>query len=138
MVNAPKLLIVDDDQIMQRVLAAYAGSCGLACTVAADGHSGLVAATGQRFDLVVTDFNMPVMNGIEMIGRIRSGGGASAAAPILVITASDHAAIRRNAILAGADDFLIKPIHFEEFRRRTQVALGHTATQRAPSRRRSG
>lgn len=105
-----RVLVVDDAPMNRGLVVALLDSLGLEAIEAADGREAVEAARGTPFDLVLMDLEMPVMDGISAARAIRAGEGASAAAPILAVTASaepqDVAACRA----AGMNDHVPKPI----------------------------
>lgn len=121
--KAPRLLIVDDDKMMRRVLSDYAWLLGWSSIAASDGGAGYLAAQNERFDAIVTDCHMPRFGGIEMIGRIRAGTGPNADTPMLVVTGMNNEDTQREAYAAGATAFIVKPVSLDEFRHIVESAL---------------
>ena len=117
------LLIIDDDKMIRRVLSDYAWLTGWSSITANDGAAGYLAAQNQRFDIILTDYQMPRMNGIAMTERIRGGSGPNCETPILVMTGINCADVRREASAAGATAVMIKPVLLEEFR---EIVSGKT------------
>jgi CheY-like chemotaxis protein len=104
------VLVVDDAPANRGLVAALLDGLGLDTIEAADGEEAVAAAGRTAFDLVLMDLQMPVMDGFAAARAIRDGRGASAAAPIVAVSASadpdDLAACRA----AGMDDHVPKPI----------------------------
>jgi signal transduction histidine kinase/ActR/RegA family two-component response regulator len=106
------VLVVEDHPVNRMILDAWLGSAGHASVSAENGQIAVAMAQDQRFDLIVMDVNMPVMDGLTATRTIRAGSGANRETPIVVLSASarseDHAA----GLDAGADAYLNKPIDF--------------------------
>ncbi|HST92978.1 MAG TPA: response regulator, partial [Brevundimonas sp.] len=106
------VLVVEDHPVNRMILDAWLGSAGHASVSAENGQIAVAMAQDQRFDLIVMDVNMPVMDGLTATRTIRAGTGANRETPIVVLSASarseDHAA----GLDAGADAYLNKPIDF--------------------------
>lgn len=105
-----RVLLAEDNPVnalLARTLLSRAG-----CTVAAvqDGQEAASAAAAAAFDLILLDIRMPRMDGLEAARRIREGGGPSARAPIVALTADAGEEERIRALKAGMDDFITKPI----------------------------
>src|SRR5215218_8861652 len=105
-----RALVVDDSQAMRRsLLFALHRITGLQCEEAADGAEGLKKLTQQRYDLVLTDINMPLMDGLKLIHHIRQSP-AHRAVPVVVITTEAAAEDRSRAMALGASAYLVKPV----------------------------
>ena len=87
-------------------------SAGHTSSTAENGQIALEMAADQRFDLIVMDVNMPVMDGLTATRGIRAGGGANAETPIVVLSASARTEDHEAGLEAGADAYLNKPIDF--------------------------
>ncbi len=109
----PSILVVDDSSSMRRQLGEVLARAGARTTAAEDGADAWRRLHGARFDAVVTDLLMPVMDGLKLIGLLRSGG-AHQRTPILVVTAEGGEADRNRALALGADAFLAKPVDSAE------------------------
>ncbi|WP_371036832.1 MULTISPECIES: response regulator [unclassified Rhodosalinus] len=102
------VLTVDDSKSVRDMVAFTLGQKGFRVVGAADGAEGLSAFTSQKIDLVITDLNMPNMNGFEFIEQAR-GSAANAGVPIVMLsTESDPAAKSRGKAL-GATGWINKP-----------------------------
>jgi len=124
-----KILIVDDDGDLRTLLGLCFLRRGHSIVVASNGAEGLACVTAHAPDLVVTDLNMPVMNGLELLRRLRANGHRDL--PVIVLTA--RADQRTAAIAAGADAFLVKPFSLRELGETAERLLGE---RRAPGARR--
>jgi two-component system, chemotaxis family, chemotaxis protein CheY len=102
------ILAVDDSASMRQVLSATFVEAGYRVVVAADGAQAYEAALAQRFDLVVTDHNMPAMTGLELITHLRTHS-AYAETPILILTTESGDPFKAAARNAGATGWLEKP-----------------------------
>ncbi len=104
------ILIADDNAVSRTSVAGLARKLGHSTILVADGEEAIYAFETQEPDLILMDGQMPVMDGFEVTRRIRAAS-AQRWIPILFIAAeNDHAAIV-NALNAGADDYLVKPVH---------------------------
>ncbi|MCP3101430.1 response regulator [Myxococcus sp. K15C18031901] len=105
-----RALVVDDSQAMRRsIMYALQRISGVVCTEAQDGAEGLKLLTQGRFDLVLTDINMPLMDGLKLIRHIRQATDHRHV-PIIVITTEGAAADRERALALGASAYLVKPV----------------------------
>lgn len=105
-----KILIVDDDGDLRTLLGLCFLRRGHNIVVANNGAEGLNCVAAHAPDLLVTDLNMPVMDGLELLRRLRANGHHDL--PVIVLTArSDQ---RPAATAAGADAFLVKPVPLRE------------------------
>lgn len=107
-----QLLYVDDDKAMLTALATALTLAGHTVTIACDGEEALELFRARPFDIVLTDWMMPRMDGIELIRRIRTRRDK----PTLVVmmTALTDARAREHALLAGADAYVTKPVGAKE------------------------
>ena len=118
-----KILIVDDEGDLRTLLGLCFLRRGHSIVVAGDGAAGLQCVATHAPDLLVTDLNMPVLDGLELLRWLRANGYHDL--PVIVLTArSDH---RAAAIASGADAFLVKPVPLRE--------LGETAERLLAGRR---
>lgn len=109
-----RALIVDDSRFVRGYLRGLLQEKGIECEEAADGQAGLDRLrSNTRFDLVLLDWNMPVMNGLEMLTRLRSEG-FSGTRVLMVTTEAENNFILR-ALDAGADEYLMKPFDHNAF-----------------------
>lgn len=112
------VLIVEDNLVNQKVAMRHLEKLGHTCEVANDGLAGLEALQRTRFDLVMMDCQMPLMDGYEATRRIRSGevSGINPSVHIVALTAYAMETDRAKCFAAGMDDFLTKPIRFDDLR----------------------
>jgi len=103
-------LVIDDSPAMRRhLVAALLRVPGVACAEAVDGVDGLRRASDARYDLVLTDINMPLLDGLKVIAALRARP-EYAAVPIVVVTTESAEADRRRAMELGASAYLVKPV----------------------------
>lgn len=104
------VLVVDDSLVMRKVIMRMLRECGLDCTtIEADGgHEALARFAERRIDLILCDWNMPSMNGLQLVMAIRKLDPACTV-PIIMITTQTNSAKVQQAILAGVQNYLIKP-----------------------------
>ena len=107
---ARDVLLVEDNEINLQLASAMLRLLGHRVTVARNGQEALEAATAQRFDLILMDIRMPVMDGLAATRAIRDGQGASRAAPIVALSANVLPEARARFIAEGMSDFLGKPL----------------------------
>jgi two-component system response regulator MprA len=117
-----RVLVVDDDPPLRRMLERSLSAEGFEVTPAADGAAALVAAERTPPDVIVLDVGLPAIDGLAVCRRLRGRGLVT---PILMLTARDAVADRVAGLQAGADDYLVKPFALQEL-----VARLHALTRR--------
>ena len=115
----PRILVVDDDSQITRVLKTVLEGEGDSVRAAADGVTAHALVVEWKPDLVLTDLFMPHMNGVELCRRIR----IISHAPIIVLSVKDAEHTKVEALDAGADDYMTKPFGTDELLARIRVAL---------------
>jgi signal transduction histidine kinase/ActR/RegA family two-component response regulator len=107
-----RVLLVEDDPINQAVMQAMLLHAGAACTVASSGTAALQQLKRSVYDLVLMDWQMPEMDGLEATRRLRAGdaGDLNIAVPVVALTANAFAEDRGECLAAGMDDFVTKPV----------------------------
>jgi two-component system response regulator PhoP len=115
-----RLLLVEDDQILNRSLAVQFEGAGYKVDRAEDGREGLYYAQEYPIDLAVIDLGLPGLSGVELIRALRAEGKDY---PILVLTARDRWQDKVEALKIGADDYVVKPFHVEELLARVDALL---------------
>ena len=108
-----KILIIEDNRDSRDILSKLLKMSGYDVVSASDGETGYAAALTHHPDLIITDVNMPRMDGIEFVRKLRTEGSL-AATPVLVVTAFGSS-VAREAIEAGADASAEKPFDFDKF-----------------------
>ena len=105
-----KILIVEDSPTMRQLIGfALKRLPGAEITEASDGVDGLKKINSNRFDLIITDINMPVMDGLKLIALIRRDVNYRSI-PIMIITTEGGAEDRERALALGADAYVTKPV----------------------------
>lgn len=107
-----KILIVDDDKTTRKLLSLYLKGSGFEVVTAENGLNALEKLGSDTFQLVLTDLNMPYMDGIEFLKAMKSNPGTSSI-PALMLTTETDEEERQRAIDAGADGYLSKPVTAE-------------------------
>ena len=114
-----RVLVVDDEPQITRVLKTVLTSQGYQVRVAAEGESALSNVSEWRPELVITDLYMPRMDGVELCRRIR----ALSAVPIIVLSVKGEERTKVEALDSGADDYVTKPFGIDELLARVRAAL---------------
>lgn len=114
-----RILIIEDDEAILRFLRRGLAYEGYIVDTATDGQSGLAIARDHPPDLVVLDWMLPGLDGLEVCRRLRAGG----AVPILMLTAKDTVHNRVQGLDAGADDYMVKPFDLDELLARIRALL---------------
>src|SRR5687767_13202020 len=117
--GAARILLVDDENSVQTLLAYPLRKDGYDVIPARDGREALDRFAEQRFDLVVLDIMLPKLDGIEVCRRLRSRSQV----PIIMLTAKDDEIDKVVGLEMGADDYITKPFSVREFRSRVRAAL---------------
>ena len=130
MLEGARILVVEDDAAINRVVCSYLEKAGAMCTAAFSGTEGLMhLAGGATFDLIVTDLMLPGASGEEVVADARGRG-----VPAIVLSARATVADRVDLLRIGADDYLTKPFDLEELLARCEAVLRRSAsTARAAS-----
>jgi two-component system response regulator PhoP len=115
-----RLLVIEDDATLRESLTRKLGEAGFAVEQAADGTEGLYFAEEYPIDLAIIDLGLPGMSGLEIIEKVREQGKTY---PILILTARDRWEDKVDGLSAGADDYVVKPFHFEEVSARVNALL---------------
>jgi two-component system, OmpR family, KDP operon response regulator KdpE len=122
--DKPRILVVDDEPQLTRVLRTGLKSRGYDVRAAADGLAGFETFSDWQPDLVITDLAMPVMDGLELCRRVR----AISPVPIIVLSAKGEEKTKVEALDLGADDFITKPFGIDELLARVRASLRRAAT----------
>lgn len=115
-----RLLVIEDDDTLRESLVSQLGAAGYGVEYAADGKEGLYYALEYPIDLAVVDLGLPGIPGMDLIRRVRDAGKTY---PILILTARDRWQDKVDGLSAGADDYVVKPFHFEEITARINALL---------------
>ena len=119
-----KILIVDDSRVMRQIVVRTLRQAGFGhheLIEATDGSEGLRAVDEHRPDLVLSDWNMPSMDGIDMLAELRRRGDT---VPLAFVTSEGSAEMISRAESAGAMVVITKPFTPDDFRTRLEPALG--------------
>lgn len=119
-----RILIVEDEDTLRQQLTDRLRGEGFAVDQAADGEEGLYFGCEYPVDLAVIDLGLPKLSGIEVIQGIRRRGCTY---PILILTARSRWQEKVEGLEAGADDYLVKPFHFEEMMARLRALMRRVA-----------
>ena len=125
---AEKILIVEDDAAILKVIQRGLENEGYEVITAQEGHEGLDKIQRQSPDLIILDWMLPGIDGLEICYRIRPLNKT----PILMLTARDTVDDRVQGLDAGADDYLVKPFVLDELLARVRALLRRTESTRAP------
>ena len=120
-----RLLIIEDDQLLQRSLAAGLREENYAVDTADDGETGLFKASEFDYDCIVLDGMLPVFDGWEVLRRLRP----LKSTPVLMLTARDAVPDRVRGLDAGADDYLTKPFDSDELLARIRALIRRSSGQ---------
>lgn len=123
-----KVLIIEDDEAIVKLLRRSLAYEGYQVDAALDGESGLSLARDRQPDLVILDWMLPGMDGLEVCQRLRSLSNV----PVLMLTAKDTLQDRVQGLDAGADDYVVKPFQLDELTARIRALLRRTQQDRTP------
>ena len=117
-----KILIVEDDKNILKLMKTVLSEAGYDVLLAENGTEALAMINSHCPDLIILDLGLPDMNGVDIIGNVRSWTQL----PIIVVSARTHERDKVEALDKGADDYITKPFSSMELLARTRVALRHT------------
>lgn len=115
-----RILVVEDDSALREQMVEGLQDEGYIVDASGDGEEGLFFATENPLDLAVVDLGLPGISGVELIQKSRAAGKKF---PILVLTARHRWQDKVEGLEAGADDYLVKPVHPEELKARVRALL---------------
>jgi two-component system, OmpR family, KDP operon response regulator KdpE len=118
-IETPRILVVDDEPQITRVLSTVLLSRGYQVQTAADGEDALANLLDWNPGLVITDLAMPHLSGVELCRRIRR----ISRVPIIVVSVRTEHRAKAEALDSGADDYVTKPFGIEELLARVRAAL---------------
>jgi len=130
MPDSSTILLVDDEDAVQKLLAYPLERDGFRVVQAWDGEEALERFDREHVDLVVLDVMLPKLDGLEVCKRLR----ASSTVPIIMLTARDDELDKVLGLELGADDYITKPFSIREFRSRVRALLRRAATPREDDR----
>ncbi len=119
-ISQQSILVVDDERLVNAILARYLSQMGYSCITARSGHEALEKLDEQNCALALCDIRMPGMGGIELLKRIKEWDDEIA---VIMVSAVDNREVAVEAMRAGAYDYVIKPFHLEEVLISVQRAL---------------
>ncbi|MFT3965343.1 MAG: response regulator [Sphingobium sp.] len=117
------ILTVDDSSSLRMAIRIALSGAGYSVTEAADGREGLAKAQGGKFDMIITDLNMPNMDGLSMIREIRKLP-IQTGTPIIFLTTESDDAMKQQAKAAGATGWLVKPFVPDQLLKIVRKVLG--------------
>src|SRR5213595_1516879 len=124
MSKTSQILVVDDDAVSRKILARLLASAGYQCHECEDGAEALALVHAKRPSLLLLDFDMPGLNGTEVLKTLRSDSDpAIAQIPAIMLTGHGSEESEVNCLQAGADDFVTKPINAAVLRARIETQL---------------
>jgi DNA-binding response OmpR family regulator len=104
-----RILVVDDDEALQRAIKRAAEAAGYEVAQTSDGRDALTLAAKEKFDLILLDINMPAMDGRDVLSRLK-GNTETSSIPVLVFSSRSGQLDRHVALELGAEDFVEKPM----------------------------
>lgn len=121
-----KALIVDDSMTIRRIVIKALAIVGIEDTVeAVDGQDALAKLEGNEFDVILLDWNMPKLTGIETLQQLRANGNTT---PVIMVTTEAEKSRVIEAIKAGANDYLIKPFAPDQLAAKVKNAVPAAAS----------
>jgi two-component system OmpR family response regulator len=119
----PKILVVEDEPSVRDLICDALSLAGYLSTPASDGFEATQLLRAENFDLIVTDVNMPRVDGYELVERIRERGNQT---PVIFLTARNEKPDIARGLRLGADDYVTKPFGLEELTLRVAAILRRT------------
>jgi DNA-binding response OmpR family regulator len=117
--DMPRILVVDDEPKIVRLVRDYLENAGFAVVTAGDGREALLRARAERPDLIILDLGLPRVDGLDVTRSLRRDSGV----PIIMLTARDDEADRIVGLELGADDYVVKPFSPRELVARVRAVL---------------
>lgn len=115
-----KILLVEDDEILAEQIDAYLGAKDFTVETCHDGQEAQELLEVGKFDLIIIDWGLPNLPGVEVVRKFRASGGVT---PILMLTGKDKVDEKETGFDAGADDYLTKPFDARELHARARALL---------------
>jgi CheY-like chemotaxis protein len=116
-VTGPKILVVEDNPVNQKVAAMQLAKLGIQADIAANGREGVEVLRKLPYDLVFMDCQMPEMNGYDATSEIRRLDSPNRRVPVIAMTAEALDGYRDRCLRAGMDDYITKPVSIEDLAR---------------------
>lgn len=123
-----KILVIEDDKTLSRILEKALSQAGYQVETAQEGETGIIIAENHDPALVMLDWRLPGMSGLEVVQQLRN----RCTMPILMLTANDALDDRVQGLDAGADDYMTKPFELDELLARVRALLRRTQAERTP------
>jgi len=117
------ILIVDDSETVRQVLQLALGNAGYQVVEAEDGFDALAKLSGAQIDMLITDLNMPNMDGLELIKKVREEG-KHRFTPIVMLTTESSEEKKKAGREAGASGWIVKPFKPEQLLKVVKMVLG--------------
>ena len=124
------ILIIEDNAQLAANLYDYLEGCGHSLDAAPDGLSGLHLATAKDYDAIVLDWNLPRLDGLSVLRKLR--GEAKRKVPVIMLTARDQIADKIDGFESGLDDYLVKPVALPEIEVRLRALVARMKQAAAP------
>src|SRR5216117_3282022 len=128
MLNSATILLVDDEESVQKLLTYPLERDGYRVVQARDGDEALARFEAEEIDLIVLDVMLPKLDGLEVCKQLRSRSSV----PIVMLTARDDELDKVLGLELGADDYITKPFSIREFRSRVRALLRRASVSRLP------
>jgi PAS domain S-box-containing protein len=122
-VHGPRILVVEDNPVNQKVAVMLLAKLGIQADVAADGREGVELLRLLSYDMVFMDCQMPEMNGYDATSQIRRLNGPNRRVPVIAMTAQALDGSRDRCLQAGMDDYITKPVSVEDLARMLRTWL---------------
>lgn len=121
-----KILLLEDDPKLANEIRQYFVAKNSECDIAYDGQSVFKLIPANKYDILILDINVPTVNGLEVCRRVRLEDRST---PILMLTAFGDVNDKVEALNIGADDYLVKPFHFDELSARINALIRRSGQQ---------
>ena len=128
--NRPVILLADDDPVLRDLAEVNLTSAGFSVLLAENGQSAFEILENEPVDLIITDIDMPDLDGLALTGKIRQSARLSSL-PVIVITGKDQTNIVDDAFAAGATSFINKPLNWELLPRSVRFVLAASQNEQA-------
>jgi len=122
MASARRVLIVDDERDIRTTLRAVFGSAGYECRMAGNGREAAALFETERSPLTITDLNMPIMDGLQLLQHVKA---RDADAAVIMLTGAADVRIAVESLKQGASDFIPKPVNLDQVLLSAERALEH-------------
>ncbi|RCS57364.1 response regulator transcription factor [Parvibium lacunae] len=127
-----RILLAEDDLVLADGLSRSLRQSGYAVDCVNHGGQADTALTTQSYDLLILDLGLPVLNGLEVLKRLRARKGPQANLPVLILTAADGVEQRVQGLDLGADDYMAKPFALNELEARVRALTRRASGTSSP------